>query len=117
MNKNQDKIKQALECIESSLQAINTDKDWLKFLQFQSQFYNYFFGNIMFIYAQNPEATFVKGYKAWNKLGRYVKKGSKGLAIAPCYKKKRNLKSRRISLFIRLPKAKKKLKKLFRVFV
>lgn len=28
------------------------------------------------------------GYKAWNKLGRYVRKGSKGLAIlAPCVKK------------------------------
>lgn len=38
---------------------------------------------------QNPEATFVKGYKAWNQLGRYVKKGAKGLAIlAPCIYKK-----------------------------
>ena len=34
------------------------------------------------------EASYVKGYKAWNKLGRYVKKGAKGLAIlAPCYRK------------------------------
>ena len=30
----------------------------------------------------------MKGYKAWNQLGRYVKRGSKGLAIlAPCFKK------------------------------
>ena len=40
------------------------------------------------IFLQNPEASYVMGYKAWNKLGRYVKKGSKGLAIlAPCIKK------------------------------
>ena len=88
MSKNQEKIKAALERIEDSLQAINTDEDWLKFISFQAQFYNYSFGNAMLIFSQNPNATYVKGYKAWNKLGRYVKKGSKGLAIlAPCIRK------------------------------
>lgn len=88
MNKNQEKIKAALERIENGLAAIDTDEDWLKYLSFQSQFYNYSFRNTMLIYIQNPEASFVKGYKAWNKLGRYVKKGAKGLAIlAPCYRK------------------------------
>lgn len=88
MNKNQEKIKAALERIENGLAAINTDEDWLKYLAFQSLFYNYSFRNAMLIYTQNPEATYVKGYKAWNKLGRYVKKGAKGLAIlAPCYRK------------------------------
>ena len=88
MNKNQEKIKAALERIEDCLDAINTNEDWLKYLCFQSKFYNYSFGNAMLIYSQNPEASYVKGYKAWNKLGRYVKKGCKGLAIlAPCFKK------------------------------
>ena len=35
----------------------------------------------MLIYTQRPDATFVKGFKAWNQLGRYVKKGSKGIGI------------------------------------
>lgn len=88
MNKNQEKIQAALNRIEEGLATINTDEDWLKYLSFQSQFYNYSFRNTMLIYLQNPEASFVKGYKAWNKLGRYVKKGAKGLAIlAPCYRK------------------------------
>ena len=88
MSKNQEKIKAALARIEDSLQAINTDEDWLRFLCFQAQFYNYSFGNAMLIFSQNPNATYVKGYKAWNKLGRYVKRGSKGLAIlAPCIRK------------------------------
>ena len=88
MSKNQEKIKAALNRIEDSLQAINTDKDWINFLCFQAQFYNYSFGNAMLIFSQNPNATYVKGYKAWNQLGRYVKKGSKGLAIlAPCIRK------------------------------
>lgn len=88
MSKNQEKIKAALNRIEDSLQAINTDEDWINFLCFQAQFYNYSFGNAMLIFSQNPNATYVKGYKAWNKLGRYVKRGSKGLAIlAPCIRK------------------------------
>lgn len=85
---NADKIKAALERIDQGLATINTDEDWLSFLRFQSLFYQYSFGNTMMIFLQNPEASYVMGYKAWNKLGRYVRKGSKGLAIlAPCIKK------------------------------
>ncbi len=81
----QEKIKAAFEQIEEGIAAINTDKDWLQFLGFQSRFYSYSIGNTMLIYRQNPDASFVKGYRAWNDLGRYVKKGSKGIAIlAPC---------------------------------
>lgn len=88
MNKNQEKIKAALERIDLCLAAINTDKDWLAYLSFQSLFYNYSASNAILIYSQNPEASYVKGYKSWNQLGRYVKKGAKGLAIlAPCIKK------------------------------
>lgn len=88
MSKNQEKIKAALNRIDQGLATINTDEDWLKFLSFQAQFYNYSFGNAMLIFSQNPNATYVKGYKAWNQLGRYVKKGGKGLAIlAPCIRK------------------------------
>lgn len=84
----QEKIKAAFEQIEKGIAAIDTDKDWLQFLAFQSKFYNYSVGNTMLIYRQNPDASFVKGYRAWNELGRYVKKGSKGIAIlAPCVRK------------------------------
>lgn len=87
-NKNQEKIQAALDCIEEGLATINTDEDWLHFLAFQSLFYNYSFRNAMLIYLQNPEASYVKGFKAWTELGRYVKKGAKGLAVlAPCFKK------------------------------
>lgn len=84
----QEKIKAAFEQIEKGIAAIDTDKDWLQFLTFQSRFYSYSVGNTMLIYRQNPDASFVKGYRAWNELGRYVKKGSKGIAIlAPCVRK------------------------------
>lgn len=88
VNKNQEKIKTALARIDDCLATINTNEDWLKYLYFQSKFYHYSFQNAMLIYSQNPEATFVKGYKSWNQLGRYVKKGATGISIlAPIYKK------------------------------
>lgn len=88
MNKKQEKVKAALERIDNALDGINSNEDWLKFLYFQSRFYTYSFGNAMLIYLQNPQASYVKGYKAWNQLGRFVVKGAKGLAIlAPCTRK------------------------------
>lgn len=45
MSKNQEKIEAALERIDNALDGINTDEDWLKYLCFQAQFYNYSFGN------------------------------------------------------------------------
>ena len=88
MTKNQEKIQEALSRIDQGLASIETDEDWLKFLRFQAQFYRYSFGNQMLIYLQCPEATFVKGFKAWNKLGRFVKRGEKGIMIlAPCISK------------------------------
>ncbi len=85
---NQEKIQAALDRIDSAVANINTDADWLAFLAFSSKFHSYSARNILLIYAQKPEATFVKGFKAWHELGRYVKKGAKGIAIlAPCVKK------------------------------
>lgn len=109
MNKNQEKIQAALERIEEGLATINTDEDWLHFLAFQSLFYNYSFRNAMLIYLQNPEATYVKGYKAWNELGRHVKKGAKGLAIlAPCFRKVEDFKEpEKTSPSIRIPRARR----------
>lgn len=64
MNKNQEKTKEALAKIETALQNINTDADWLQYLTFQSRFYSYSARNVLLIRAQNPAARYVKGYKA-----------------------------------------------------
>lgn len=52
------------------------------------KFYKYSLRNIILIALQKPDATQVAGLKQWNKLGRYVNKGEKGLIIlAPYFKK------------------------------
>jgi len=62
------------------------------YLKTMSHFHNYSFRNILLISMQNHKATHVAGFHTWKKLGRYVKKGEKGIAIiAPLvYKKKNN---------------------------
>lgn len=57
-------------------------------LRFKSRFYRYSFNNSLLIYLQCPNAAYVAGYKAWQQLGRQVRKGERGIAIlAPIVKK------------------------------
>ena len=55
-----------------------------------AKFRNYSFGNIMLIARQKPDATHVAGYRTWTTLGRFVKRGEKGIFIlAPMVGNKR----------------------------
>ena len=64
---NAEKVKAALVRIESGLESINTDEDWLHFLQFQSLFYHYSFNNAMLIYLQSGgQACFLQALFAEN---------------------------------------------------
>ncbi|QOT24000.1 ArdC-like ssDNA-binding domain-containing protein [Paenarthrobacter sp. YJN-D] len=40
-----------------------------------------FINNLLLILAQKPEATHVAGYRTWQKLGRQVRKGERGIRI------------------------------------
>lgn len=53
----------------------------IKYLDTMSQFHSYSFGNCMLIFCQMPTATIVAGFSRWKKLGRFVKKGEKGIGI------------------------------------
>ncbi|MGH2752360.1 MAG: ArdC family protein, partial [Actinomycetota bacterium] len=59
---------------------------WRAMLEVSARFHNYSSGNNqLLIYLQCPEATRVAGYRAWQRLGRQVRKGSRGIRIlAPC---------------------------------
>jgi antirestriction protein ArdC len=46
-----------------------------------ARFHQYSFGNVMLIALQKPEATKVAGFRTWKTLGRFVKKGEKGIVI------------------------------------
>ena len=53
-----------------------------------AKFHRYSFQNILLIARQSPQATRVAGFHTWRSVGRFVKKGEKGLMIlAPLVRK------------------------------
>lgn len=71
---------QALDRLASSL-AAGKSEALSAYLSAMGRFHDYSFGNIMLIVSQKPDATQVAGFHAWRKLGRFVKKGEKGIVI------------------------------------
>lgn len=60
---------------------IRDEASWSSFLNFSAVHYRMGFENASLLYAQRPYATMVETYSGWREKGRYVRKGSKGLAI------------------------------------
>ena len=57
-------------------------QEWAEFLTTASRLYKYPFHEQLMIYAQRPDATACAEYDLWNeKMGRYVRRGSKGIAL------------------------------------
>ena len=65
-----------------STQLVGSWKEWTAFLSTAARLYKYPFHEQMMIYAQRPDATACAEYDLWNeKMGRYVRRGSKGIAL------------------------------------
>ncbi|MCL4740956.1 MAG: hypothetical protein KJZ54_02020 [Phycisphaerales bacterium] len=73
-------VEEELKRLEQSLQQGKTDQ-LMALLAAAGRFHRYSFSNIMLIATQCPHATQVAGFHTWKKLGRWVKKGEKGIAI------------------------------------
>ena len=57
-------------------------QEWAAFLTTAARLYKYPFHEQLMIYAQRPDATACAEYDLWNeKMGRYVRRGSKGIAL------------------------------------
>src|SRR5277367_1501189 len=52
-----------------------------QYLGTMARFHTYSFGNVMLIARQKPDASNVAGIRTWNSLGRFVKRGEKGILI------------------------------------
>src|SRR5918996_1360918 len=69
----------------AGIEGLVSSDEWRAMLEVSARFHNYSFNNQLLIYLQCPEATRVAGYRAWQRLGRQVRKGSRGIQIlAPC---------------------------------
>jgi DNA primase len=71
--------------LQEAVQSIVTGEHWQRMLRTAAKFHRYSFNNHLMIFLQRPDATVVAGFNKWKSLGRFVKKGEKGIAIfAPC---------------------------------
>ncbi|MHB8541455.1 MAG: ArdC-like ssDNA-binding domain-containing protein, partial [Candidatus Acidiferrales bacterium] len=78
----------AIEQLRQALEAGHSER-LKEYLAAIARFRRYSWHNVMLIASQKPDATHVAGFRAWHKLGRFVKKGEKGILIlAPIIRKK-----------------------------
>ena len=70
-----------LEQLTEGIANLTSSDEWQRYLDFQSRFHRYSFGNVLLIAAQCHEATRVAGFNAWRKMNRFVRKGEKAIWI------------------------------------
>jgi hypothetical protein len=75
-NKTNEAVNHLVAALEAGQSEVLT-----QYLNAMARFHNYSFRNIMLIARQKPQATNVAGIRTWNSLGRFVKKGEKGILI------------------------------------
>lgn len=81
----QAKLDAALNTLKTGVAALVESDQWADYLAFQASFHKYSARNVLMLMVQMPTASQVAGYRAWQALGRQVRKGERGLAIlAPC---------------------------------
>ena len=65
-----------------AVQLTGSWQEWAGFLTNAARLYKYPFHEQLMIYAQRPDATACAEYDLWNnRMGRYVRRGSKGIAL------------------------------------
>jgi hypothetical protein len=83
------RTKEAVDFLVAALESGHSEV-LTAYLGAMAKFHSYSFGNIMLIARQKPDASNVAGLRTWNSLGRFVKRGEKGIFIlAPMIGKKR----------------------------
>lgn len=77
----QKKIWGYLETLALETDEARKSEEMQKYLNFVARFHQYSPSNIFLIMLSKPDATQVAGFQSWKKMGRYVKKGEKGIPI------------------------------------
>ncbi len=79
------RIDDSLNTLAKAVDDVRASEAFREYLAVQARFHRYSWHNSMLIAMQRPEASHVAGYRAWQKLGRQVCKGERGITIfAPC---------------------------------
>lgn len=72
-------VKQAW--FEINEQLRNNKQKYIDYLKFSAKMYKQPYSDAVLVYQQNRNATKIAEYKKWGRLGRYVRRGSHGVAV------------------------------------
>lgn len=76
-----EELKSITEKLEQGVLAVFNSDRYRKFLDTMARFPQYSLNNNLLILMQKPDATLCQSYTGWQKMGRFVKKGEKGIRI------------------------------------
>lgn len=81
-DRSQDRLEEARSILSEGLADVATDPEALaRYLRFRRHFRDYSPHNTLLILSQRPSARYCMGYRAWQKHGRQVRRGEKGLMV------------------------------------
>jgi hypothetical protein len=72
---------EAREQLERAVEALARSEGWRAWIRTRATFRRYSLQNTILIAMQRPDATCVAGYRAWQRLGRQVRRGERGIPI------------------------------------
>ena len=74
-------IEQHLQELGNATDKARTSEEMIRYLDFCAKFHQYSAGNIWLILLAKPDASHVAGYQRWKSMGRWVRKGERGIPI------------------------------------
>lgn len=80
-DKRADELHQITDKLEKGVKDVFQSDKYKQFLNVMAKFPRYSVNNIMLIMMQRPDAQLCQSFTGWKQMGRYVKKGEKGISI------------------------------------
>lgn len=74
-------MKDITDRLEQGVSEIFQSEKYQQFLDTMARFPQYSLNNNLLIMMQKPDATLCQSYTDWKQMGRFVKKGEKGICI------------------------------------
>jgi len=80
-DKRADELHQITDKLEKGVKDVFQSNKYKQFLNVMAKFPRYSVNNTMLIMMQRPDAQLCQSFTGWKQMGRYVKKGEKGISI------------------------------------
>lgn len=80
-DKRADELHQITDKLEKGVKDVFQSDKYKHFLNVMAKFPRYSVNNTMLIMMQRPDAQLCQSFTGWKQMGRYVKKGEKGISI------------------------------------